>query len=271
MSEHDARTPSDPTSDAAQPQSTESDVTAQVPVTDPPAATEPVEQWAADTTSPEATEVVAVVETPADTGSAASLDQTNILEVPAPTQAVPTETPAYAASTPPAYAAPAPDATYPPPPAAYGPGASAPAYPTPAAYQAPPTYGPPRPPQPSYGAPVAPLTPENERQIGALAHGVAGAATAFSGGTLGFIAALVIYLIYKDRGPFVRAHAANALNVQIMTGIALIVSGILMFVLIGFITYPIILVVGVVLHIIGALKAWNGEWWTPPLTPQFVK
>ena len=51
----------------------------------------------------------------------------------------------------------------------------------------------------------------------------------------------------------------------------LIVSGILMFVLVGFITYPIIYVAGIVIHIVGAVKAMNGEWWTPPLVPAFVK
>ena len=31
------------------------------------------------------------------------------------------------------------------------------------------------------------------------------------------------------------------------------------------------LVVAGVLHVIGAVKAYNGEWWNPPLTPSFVK
>ena len=30
-------------------------------------------------------------------------------------------------------------------------------------------------------------------------------------------------------------------------------------------------VVAGLLHVIGAVKAYNGEWWTPPLTPQFIK
>jgi uncharacterized Tic20 family protein len=30
-------------------------------------------------------------------------------------------------------------------------------------------------------------------------------------------------------------------------------------------------VVAGVLHVIGAVKAWNGEWWNPPFTPQFVR
>ena len=30
-------------------------------------------------------------------------------------------------------------------------------------------------------------------------------------------------------------------------------------------------VIAGVLHVIGAVKAYNGEWWNPPFTPQFVK
>ena len=37
---------------------------------------------------------------------------------------------------------------------------------------------------------------------------------------------------------------------------------------------PMIIVGGLyvlIVHIIGAVKANNGEWWNPPMTPQFVK
>ena len=43
-----------------------------------------------------------------------------------------------------------------------------------------------------------------------------------------------------------------------------------MLLLIGFLTYPLALVFAFVLHVIGAVKANNGEWWNPPLTPRFV-
>ena len=92
-----------------------------------------------------------------------------------------------------------------------------------------------------------------------------------SAGTLGFVGSLVIYLIYKDKGPFVRAHAANSLNIQIITGIFLIISIPLMLVLVGFVTYAIALVIAFVLHLIGAIKAYNGDWWKPPMTPRFVR
>ena len=26
-----------------------------------------------------------------------------------------------------------------------------------------------------------------------------------------------------------------------------------------------------VLHLLGAMKAYNGEWWSPPMTPRFVR
>ena len=80
-------------------------------------------------------------------------------------------------------------------------------------------------------------------------------AMVLSAGTLGFIGSLVIYLLYKDRGPFVRQHAANSLNVQIMTGIILLISLPLMLVLVGFVTFPLALVWAGVLHVIGAIRA----------------
>ena len=115
------------------------------------------------------------------------------------------------------------------------------------------------------------LSPQDQRNYGMLAHLAPAIAIPLSAGTLGFVASLVVYLMYKDRGDFVRAHAVNSLNVQIVTAIGLILSTLLMVILIGFITYPLICVVAVVIHVIGAVKANNGEWWTPPLTPQLVK
>ena len=116
-----------------------------------------------------------------------------------------------------------------------------------------------------------PMSPAEERTTGMLAHGVALGATVLSGGLLGFVAALVMYLIYRDRGPFVRAHTANALNIQIIVGIVMLISLPLMIVLVGFLTFGLAWLFAVILHVIGMVKSNNGEWWNPPLTPQFVK
>ncbi len=162
---------------------------------------------------------------------------------------------------------PAPDA----PPAATMPGSPPPPPPPPYAQQA-------QVPAAAYGQPVAygaaapvPMSPANERTTGMAAHLVGLVATIVSAGLLSFVATLVMYLVFKDRGPFVRHHSANALNVQIIVGIVFLVSFPLMFVLIGFLTFAAAWVFAVVVHLIGLIKANNGEWYNPPLTPQFVK
>ncbi|WP_294570741.1 DUF4870 domain-containing protein [uncultured Arthrobacter sp.] len=55
------------------------------------------------------------------------------------------------------------------------------------------------------GAPATalPLTASQDRQFATLAH---------FGGILGFVPSLVIYLIFKDRGPFTAQESKEALN-----------------------------------------------------------
>ena len=136
-------------------------------------------------------------------------------------------------------------------------------------------------PEPTYRATPATMSPEQERTWGAISHAGAVVAMICSAGFLGFLACIAVYVVYKDRGPFVRAHSANSINVQISMFIWLVVATVLYVILgiitlgIGFVVFlPVFLVPPVVagiLHVIGAVKAYNGEWWNPPMTPQFVK
>jgi uncharacterized protein len=178
-------------------------------------------------------------------------------------------TPEAPEPVPPPPAPPAPAAEQsaaPPPPAspqAYPP-------PSPQAYPAPQPYGGPEA-QPQLTTAQSAMTPQEERTWSMATHGIVLAALVLSGGTLGFVAALVMYLVYRDRGPYIRANTANALNIQIMTIIGVVISFVLMFVLIGFVTIFLVGIYALVLHIIGIVKANNGEWWDPPLTPKFVR
>ena len=133
----------------------------------------------------------------------------------------------------------------------------------------------------AYRATPTTMSPEDERTWGAISHAGAVVAMICSAGFLGFLASIAVYVIHKDRGPFVRAHAANSLNIQITMFIWLVVLGILT-IPIALLTLGLGLVVMLpalaaafliagVLHVIGALKAYNGEWWNPPFTPRFVK
>ena len=53
----------------------------------------------------------------------------------------------------------------------------------------------------------SPLTPSDERTWSILTHVLALFA--------GFISALVVYILFKDRGPFVRAHTVTEWNFQL--------------------------------------------------------
>jgi uncharacterized protein len=125
-------------------------------------------------------------------------------------------------------------------------------------------------PDPQAAQPGGAVSPSEERTMGTLAHAIPLIAMVVSAGFLGFVASLVLYLVYKDRGPFARENAANSLNIQITTGIVLLISLPLMLVLVGFLTWGLALVFAFVLHLIGALKANHGEWWRPPLTLRLV-
>lgn len=126
-------------------------------------------------------------------------------------------------------------------------------------------------PRPPYAPQPGALSPHQERSLAVLTHVISGAAMVLSAGTLGFIGSLVIYLLYRDRGPFVRHHAANAVNVQLTALIGLVVSGLLMLVLVGFVTYPLVVVAAVVIHVVAAVRANAGEWYDPPFTIRFVR
>ncbi|HEX8781019.1 MAG TPA: DUF4870 domain-containing protein [Nocardioides sp.] len=135
-----------------------------------------------------------------------------------------------------------------------------------------PQYGQPQYGQPSYAPQQQAISPDQERTWGAIAHGAALGAMLLSAGVLGFVGSLAIYLMYKDRGPFVRAHAANSLNVQITMLIWLVVSVPLILLLgLGILIMAVAPFVAGVLHVLGLVKSMNGEWWNPPLTPRFVR
>jgi len=87
----------------------------------------------------------------------------------------------------------------------------------------------------------------------------------------GFVPALVGYLALRDRGPFVRAHAATALNFQLTVLIALIAGTVLLFVLVGFFVLIAVGIVDLIFSIIAAVKASQGQWYRYPMSITFVR
>jgi Uncharacterized protein conserved in bacteria len=106
------------------------------------------------------------------------------------------------------------------------------------------------------------LSPADEKLWATLIHVL--------GIFFGFLPSLIGYLVLKDRGPFVRQHAAAALNFQLTMLIASIVGWITAFIFIGFLILLAVEVVVIVFSIIAAIAANRGENYTYPLSIKFV-
>jgi uncharacterized Tic20 family protein len=70
---------------------------------------------------------------------------------------------------------------------------------------------------------------------------------------------LVVWLIKKDTMPLVDQHGKEALNFQITVLLAVIISALLVFVLIGFLLLFVVGIGALVLTIMAAVKVSNGE------------
>ncbi len=148
-----------------------------------------------------------------------------------------------------------------------------------------PTYGSPTPPPPPAVPPSAPayeppagaagygdsgattMSPADERLWGLLAHlsWIAGSIVGISP-----LGPLVVFLVFKDRSPFLRRHALEALNFWITVFIGLAISLVLMLIIVGFVTFAVISVAALVLSIIAALAANRGEEYRYPFTLRLI-
>ena len=155
---------------------------------------------------------------------------------------------------------PVPEGAVPPPPPAG-------AVPPPAYSPPPPAYNAPPPgyaaPPPGYAAPAAPLTDAEQRQWAMFSH--------LGGILFGFVPALVIWLVFKERGRFVDEQAKEALNFQIIWNIALIVSWITIFIFIGFLLLPLVYIGGVIFMVMAGMAANKGEAYRYPVNLRLIK
>ena len=115
-------------------------------------------------------------------------------------------------------------------------------------------------PQP-YAQPTA-MTPEQARQWAMFAH--------LSGLLLGVIGPLIIYLVKKDEDPFVADQSREALNFHLALMIALFVSILAIFVIIGIFLLPVVIIGAWVFQIIAAVQANKGVWYRYPITIRFI-
>jgi uncharacterized Tic20 family protein len=87
----------------------------------------------------------------------------------------------------------------------------------------------------------------------------------------GFVGALIIWLMKKDQSAYVDEQGKEALNFQITMLIAFVGAWILMFILIGMLLMPLLLIANLVLCIIAAVAASKGEHYKYPLAIRLLK
>ena len=133
----------------------------------------------------------------------------------------------------------------------------------------PPGGGPPMGGPPAGGPPgQRPLSPDQERLWGMLAHLLSFVAAYLF---LGFVAPLIVLLVFGQRSPFVRANAVESLNFNLTWLLYGIIGVILALLLIGIVILIVLGIAYLVLVIIASVRANNGEVYRYPLTIRFVR
>ena len=129
-----------------------------------------------------------------------------------------------------------------------------------------PGYGQPGYGQPGYGhpgyGPAAPLSPSDERMWATFAH--IGPVLA------GFLAPLVIWLVFRERSRFVDDQGKEALNFQITLAIAYVVGALTAWLVVGFLILLAAWVLAIVFGIQGALATGRGEPYRYPFIWRFI-
>lgn len=123
---------------------------------------------------------------------------------------------------------------------------------------------PPPPPQTPDAVPGQEMTPADQRLWSTLTH---------VGGILfSWLAPLIAYLVLRDRGAFVRAHTATALNFQLTLLIVYIAVFLLTAISFGLLFFLAFVpgIIALIFGIIAAIAANKGEFYTYPLTIKFV-
>ena len=119
-----------------------------------------------------------------------------------------------------------------------------------------------------YRPPTA-LQTADEKQMGMFLH-LSGLAFALVF-PLGIVLPIILWQTQKDKMMALDAHGKMVTNWMISATIYGVVSFVLMFILIGFLTGAAVWLMAIIFPIIGAIKASNGEFWDYPLTIKFLK
>ncbi len=119
------------------------------------------------------------------------------------------------------------------------------------------------PPPTQASAPPVNRTPE------VLCHVLSVAGFVFPFGNI--IAPLILWLVKRSESASIDQHGKESVNFQISMTIWMILSGLSILVIIGVFLLPVVVITNIILVIVAAIKASNGEFYRYPLTIRFIK
>jgi uncharacterized Tic20 family protein len=119
--------------------------------------------------------------------------------------------------------------------------------------------------QPGYPqyAGQAPVSESDEKLWGLLCH--------ISIPFIGFIGPLIVYLVYKDRSPWLKDTSTEGLNFSILYTVASVVCSILIPLLIGAILLPIVFIAALIFCILAAVAANRHDLYRYPVNWRLIK
>ena len=122
---------------------------------------------------------------------------------------------------------------------------------------------------PTSSSQVPPVAAPVNRTFEVLCHALGFAGFVFPFGNI--LGPLIVWLMKKSESSSVDAHGKEAMNFQISMSIWVLLSFASYLILVGIILFPAAILTGVILTIMGAVKASNGELYRYPLTIRFIK
>jgi uncharacterized protein len=114
------------------------------------------------------------------------------------------------------------------------------------------------------GGVAQPLRPDEERTWSIVGH-----LLPLIG--LSFLAPLVVWLVFRGRGPYLEDQAKESLNFQLTLLIGYLIGAVTTIILIGFLILPLLGLAQLILSIMAAIACSKYEWYRYPLTIRFVK
>lgn len=94
--------------------------------------------------------------------------------------------------------------------------------------------------------------------------------THLGGTVLSFMPALIVWILKKDESEYIEDQAKAALNFQITMVLAYMLAGVLSWILIGLVFFPVIWMLNIVFCIIAAISTSKGEIYRYPFSLRLI-